>query len=73
MASGIDVDLAPVADVASVDRFVHVSATAGRGRSVRSTTASLADAFASGLESTGVVPSMKHFPGLGFATQNTDA
>jgi beta-N-acetylhexosaminidase len=36
-------------------------------------TAALSSAFASGLESTGVIPSMKHFPGLGFATQNTDA
>jgi len=35
-------------------------------------TARLADAFASGLESTGVVPTMKHFPGIGFATRNTD-
>ena len=31
-------------------------------------TAVLADAFASGLESAGVLPSMKHFPGLGLAT-----
>ena len=36
-------------------------------------TALLADAFATGLESKGVVPSMKHFPGLAFATRNTDA
>jgi beta-N-acetylhexosaminidase len=36
------------------------------------TTATLADAFASGLGSKGVLPAMKHFPGIGFATQNTD-
>ena len=36
-------------------------------------TAQLADAFASGLESAGVIPTMKHFPGIGFATKNTDS
>ena len=36
-------------------------------------TAALADAFAAGLESNGVLPTMKHFPGIGFATENTDA
>ena len=39
---------------------------------MRTLTALLADAFASGLESAGVIPTMKHFPGIGFATQNTD-
>lgn len=69
---GIDVDLAPVADVpASSASFMErdgrtFSADAGR-------TALLADAFAAGLESAGVIPTMKHFPGIGFATQNTDA
>ncbi len=52
---------------------VHVSRRAGRGRSARSRRPLLADAFATGLESTGVVPAMKHFPGLAFATRNTDA
>jgi beta-N-acetylhexosaminidase len=33
----------------------------------------LADAFAAGLEAGGVLPSMKHFPGIGLATQNTDS
>ena len=53
------------------DRVVHVP----EGRTFSfdaTTTAILADAFASGLESKGVVPTMKHFPGLGFATRNTD-
>jgi beta-N-acetylhexosaminidase len=35
-------------------------------------TARLADAFASGLESAGVLATMKHFPGIGYATKNTD-
>jgi beta-N-acetylhexosaminidase len=69
---GIDVDLAPVADVpASTASFMY---RAGRTFSFSATrTALLADAFASGLESRGVVPAMKHFPGIGFATRNTDA
>ena len=69
---GIDVDLAPVADVpASTASFMY---RAGRTFSFSATrTALLADAFASGLESKGVVAAMKHFPGLGYATRNTDA
>jgi beta-N-acetylhexosaminidase len=71
-ALGIDVDLAPVADVpASTASFMY---RAGRTFSFSATrTALLADAFVSGLESKGVVPAMKHFPGIGFATRNTDA
>ncbi len=69
---GINVDLAPVADVpASSASFM-----ARDGRTFSSDaalTALLADAFASGLESAGAIPTMKHFPGIGFATKNTDA
>jgi beta-N-acetylhexosaminidase len=69
---GIDIDFAPVADVpASTNSFMY---KAGRTFSFdASTTATLADAFASGLESAGVLPAMKHFPGIGFATRNTDS
>jgi len=68
---GIDVDFAPVADLpASGASFMY---QAGRTFAFSATrTARLADAFASGLESTGVAPTMKHFPGIGFATRNTD-
>ncbi len=68
---GINVDFAPVADVpASTASFMY---RAGRTFSFSATrTALLADAFASGLESKGVMAVMKHFPGLGFATRNTD-
>ncbi len=71
-ALGIDVDFAPVADVpASSASFM---AKAHRTfSSDAATTAALADAFANGLESAGVMPAMKHFPGIGFATRNTDA
>ncbi len=70
-ALGINVDFAPVADIpASTASFMYQQ---GRTFSFFVTrTALLADAFASGLESGGVIPTMKHFPGLGFATRNTD-
>ena len=68
---GINVDLAPVADVpASTSSFMY---QAGRTWSFNGVDdGALADAFAAGLESGGVVPAMKHFPGLGYATRNTD-
>ena len=68
---GINVDLAPVADVpSSTSSFMYLQ---GRTFSFSaSRTAHLSDAFASGLASAGVVPSMKHFPGIGRATKNTD-
>jgi beta-N-acetylhexosaminidase len=68
---GVNVDFAPVADVpASTASFLYRD---GRTFSFLATsTASLADAFASGLESKGVLATMKHFPGIGLATQNTD-
>ena len=47
---------------------------AGRTFSMSPATVSeLADAFAAGLEAGGVLPSLKHFPGIGLATQNTDS
>ncbi|HEX7472216.1 MAG TPA: glycoside hydrolase family 3 N-terminal domain-containing protein [Candidatus Limnocylindrales bacterium] len=69
---GIDVDFAPVADVpSSTASFMY---RGGRTFSFSAaSTAVLADAFASGLESNGVLPTMKHFPGIGFARRNTDA
>ena len=68
---GINVDFAPVADVPeSTASFMFV---AGRTFSFSATvTSSLANSFATGLVSTGVAPTMKHFPGLGLATRNTD-
>ena len=71
-ALGIDVDFAPVADVpASTSSFMY---KAGRTFSFSATTtAAVSDAFASGLETAQVAPSMKHFPGLGYATRDTDS
>ena len=71
LADGINSDLAPVADVPiSTSVFIYQQ---GRTWSFSAaTTEKLANAFAAGLESTGVVPAMKHFPGLGYAVKNTD-
>lgn len=69
---GIDCDLAPVADVpSSTVSFMYQE---GRTWSFDPTlTSSLSNAFAHGLRVAGGVPVMKHFPGIGMATQNTDS
>jgi beta-N-acetylhexosaminidase len=68
---GIQCDLAPVADVPRTTRsFMYLD---GRTWSFDATvTSSLSNAFAHGLRLAGVMPVMKHFPGIGRATQNTD-
>ncbi len=68
--AGVNVDLAPVADLSRPGgdlardgrTFAATSAAAGR----------LAGAFASGLRAGGVQAAAKHFPGLGAASANTD-
>ena len=68
---GINVDLAPVADVPrSTASFMYQQGRTFSFSAAR--TARLADAFASGLASNGVLATMKHFPGIGLATRNTD-
>lgn len=66
---GIGVSLAPVADVPSGS----TSALAGRGfaTSARAAAADVAAAVR-GWRAGGVAPTLKHFPGLGGATVNTD-
>ena len=68
---GVDVDLAPVADVPGVpSSFI---AAQRRGFStVPARAAKAATAFAAGLLDGGVAPTFKHFPGLGLATVSTD-
>jgi beta-N-acetylhexosaminidase len=62
--AGVNVDLAPVADVTSNPAsFLY-------DRSHKSATATCA--FARGLAAGGVRPTLKHFPGLGGAPANTD-
>jgi beta-N-acetylhexosaminidase len=68
---GVNVALAPVADIPrSAASFMLQQ---GRTYSFDPwRTALLADAFARGLRSRGVLATMKHFPGIGLATANTD-
>jgi len=68
--AGVNVDLAPVADVSRTDGFMtqeqRTFGSDGQG------VARAACAFARGLAAAGVAYTLKHFPGLGDATQNTD-
>lgn len=68
--AGINVDLAPVADIPR-----RGSAMLREGRTYGRTAASvrrLAPRFVRGLERGGVAATLKHFPGFGAATVNTD-
>lgn len=69
---GINCDLAPVADVpSSTASFMYQE---GRTWSFDPTlTTTLSNSFARGLWSAGEVPVLKHFPGIGLATLNTDS
>ncbi|WP_425956088.1 glycoside hydrolase family 3 N-terminal domain-containing protein [Xylanimonas sp. McL0601] len=75
VAAGVDVNLAPVADL--VPRSL-ASANLPIGYYLRNygfgTTQVVggASAFATGMRRAGVVPTLKHFPGLGQVTKNTD-
>jgi beta-N-acetylhexosaminidase len=70
--AGINANLAPVADVpSSTSSFLYRQ---GRTWSFDAkVTATMSDAFASGLEAGLGVPAMKHFPGIGLAAANTDS
>lgn len=70
-ADGVNVNLAPVADVpAGPADFIEQQQRAFS--TSRFTVALDAAAFAGGLEAHGVWPTLKHFPGLGLATRSTD-
>jgi beta-N-acetylhexosaminidase len=69
-SAGVTVDLAPVVDVGRADR-----ALANEGRVYDDDAHGViakAGAFADGLRAAGVDPVLKHFPGFGAATVNTD-
>jgi len=72
-SEGVTMDLAPVLDVDGGQGPNNQDPDGTRSFSANEKTAS-ADgiAFAEGLEAGGVVPVIKHFPGLGGATGNTD-
>jgi beta-N-acetylhexosaminidase len=67
---GINVDLAPVLDVARPGGTI-ASAERGFGATAQKVAAT-AVPFAAGLQAGGVAATAKHFPGLGKATENTD-
>jgi beta-N-acetylhexosaminidase len=72
LALGINCDLAPVADVpVSTDSFMYVEDRTWSFDAAATT--SLSIAFANGLRSAHVLPVLKHFPGIGRATLNTDS
>ncbi len=71
--AGVRVDLAPVAD--TVPAGANNPPIGNFDRQFGSNPASVAThaaAFTAGLEDAGVVPTVKHFPGLGRVTANTD-
>lgn len=67
---GVNVDLAPVLDVARPGGTI-ASTERGFGSSAAVVEAA-AVPFAAGLQDLGVAATAKHFPGLGAATENTD-
>jgi beta-N-acetylhexosaminidase len=69
-STGVNVDLAPVADVIRVHGFIQKE-----GRSFGASPAVVSNAgckFAAGLAGVGVAYTLKHFPGLGDAVWTTD-
>ncbi|WP_269045151.1 glycoside hydrolase family 3 N-terminal domain-containing protein [Paenarthrobacter sp. Z7-10] len=75
-AAGLNVDLAPVLDTVPSAQFAPYNAPIGYfGREygfTPQTVASHGGAFAAGMRQAGVAPVVKHFPGLGRVTLNTD-
>jgi beta-N-acetylhexosaminidase len=69
--AGVNVDLAPVVDVARPGRAMERERRAYGRRAGK--VERLAGAFASGLLARGVQPVAKHFPGFGAAAANTDS
>jgi beta-N-acetylhexosaminidase len=69
-AVGVNVDLAPVADLSLPGGFIAAQARGFAARPAGVERA--ARAFAAGLASTGVAAAAKHFPGLGAAEETTD-
>ena len=67
-AAGVNVNLAPVADVARPGSVMSSRAFPGDAAAVSERT----EAAVRGLDGGGVAATVKHFPGLGGATVNTD-
>lgn len=75
-AAGVNLNLAPVADiVTSHDTRFDNAPIGALGRQYgydEQTVAAHAGAFAEGMRQAGVLPTLKHFPGLGHVTANPD-
>jgi beta-N-acetylhexosaminidase len=73
-AAGITMNLAPVADIVTSPDAVNppIGALNREYGFDEATVAEKAGAVAAGMRASGVMPTLKHFPGLGRATQNTD-
>ena len=75
-AAGVTMNLAPVADiVSSAETRFDNPPIGGLGRQYGydlATVAAKAGAFADGMRAAGVMPTLKHFPGLGRVSANTD-
>jgi beta-N-acetylhexosaminidase len=73
-AAGVNTDLAPVLDVDGRAQYPGEANPDGyRSFSgVASTAATDGTAFMKGLQQAGVLSVVKHFPGLGYSTRNTD-
>ncbi len=75
-ASGVNMNLAPVVDLIASPQFAaNNPPIGGFDRQFGydpATITSHADAFRAGMQTAGVVPVVKHFPGLGAVTENTD-
>jgi beta-N-acetylhexosaminidase len=68
---GVIMDLAPVLDTASPNNTIAEENQRSFSENGQ-TAAAYGIAFANGLRASGVVPVVKHFPGLGHASANTD-
>lgn len=72
---GVNMNLAPVVDLVDIDRPATNEPIGRWGREYghdAATVSSKAGAFAEGMRASGVIPTYKHFPGLGRVTANTD-
>jgi len=73
LRNGVNMDLAPVLDLDNRPGPTATNPDGTRSFSINPTTAGRDGvAFARGLQAAGVVPVVKHFPGLGYASGNTD-
>ena len=72
---GVNMNLAPVADLVDIDRPTTNEPIGHWGREYghdATTVSSQAGAFAAGMQASKVIPTYKHFPGLGRVKDNTD-